>query len=297
MADQTTTAITNQMRAMQCDLFELGIYNADAQNIKGEVVGAMTLRTYDADTLLSSISWLKSMNAKGNHIYIRPAGEHSLTLVDDLSSQALANMKSNGFTPALVVETSPKNYQAWLQHGEILDAKTSTACAKYCANKFDADPGAAAWRQFGRLAGFTNCKAKYRQDNGYFPFVQLKEFTGLSYTEAERTVAAAKQIVSVELAKAEERRKEFAARPPVAYDLKQMKTVDAFRQDPKYGGDNTRADLAFATYAVSKQMPLGDIESALRTRDLSGKGSDARQQDYLTRTIGKAQQNINSMGR
>jgi hypothetical protein len=34
------------------------------------------------------------------------------------------------------------------------------------------DPSAADWRRFGRLPGFTNCKPKYRKEDGLFPFVR-----------------------------------------------------------------------------------------------------------------------------
>jgi len=44
-------------------------------------------------------------------------------------------MKAEGFEPAVVVETSPHHFQAWLNHGQVLDVETSTdlAWAKYGA--------------------------------------------------------------------------------------------------------------------------------------------------------------------
>jgi len=116
----------------------------------------MLLRTWDAETIHRSIPWLRARNAGGAAIYIRPHGEHHLSLVDDLSAQAVQQMKGSGFEPTLVVETSPGNFQAWLNHGRILDKKTSTAAARVLAERFGGDPGAADWRHFGRLAGFAN---------------------------------------------------------------------------------------------------------------------------------------------
>jgi hypothetical protein len=74
--------------------------------------------------------------------------------VRDLTADAVQQMKESGFEPTLVVETSPGNHQAWLNHGKILDKRTSTAAAKALAEKFGGDPGAADWRHFGRLSGF-----------------------------------------------------------------------------------------------------------------------------------------------
>jgi hypothetical protein len=58
---------------------------------------------------------------------VRPSGEHNLSLVDDLTKDGVVAMKRSGLTPAIVVETSPNNYQAWLKHPEQLDKALSTA--------------------------------------------------------------------------------------------------------------------------------------------------------------------------
>jgi hypothetical protein len=48
------------------------------------------------------------MNLNRGHIYVRPAGAHRLSLVDDLKAGTLVRMKAAGFAPAAVVETSPE---------------------------------------------------------------------------------------------------------------------------------------------------------------------------------------------
>jgi hypothetical protein len=53
------------------------------------------------------------------------------------------------------------------------------------AERYDADPGAADWRRFGRLPGFTNCKPKYRKPDGLFPFVRLHSDGGQQYPMAD----------------------------------------------------------------------------------------------------------------
>jgi hypothetical protein len=98
-----------QLRAMGCERFELGV-RRDA--------GEMILREgQDAIEIEEAIKWLRHENAKGAHIYVRPAGLHALSLIDDLSAEAIERMKAEGFEPAVVVETSPNNFQAWLNHG------------------------------------------------------------------------------------------------------------------------------------------------------------------------------------
>ena len=67
-----------------------------------------------------------------------------------------------------------------------------------------------------------------------------------------------------------------------------LKSIESFRADPKYGGDGKRADLAYAVYALSRGQTEIDVEAAIRSRDLSHKGNERRQQDYVERTIKKA---------
>ena len=117
-----------QLRAMGCERFDLGI-KRDARE--------MSLREGQGSIeIAEAIKWLRHENAKGAHIYVRPAGLHALSLIDDVSTEAIARMKVEGFEPAVVVETSPNNFQVWLNHGQVLDAVMSTRAAKQLAERF-----------------------------------------------------------------------------------------------------------------------------------------------------------------
>ena len=98
-----------QLRAMSCERFDLGIRRDAGEMILREGQGAFEIE--------QAIKWLRHENGKGAHIYIRPAGTHSLSLIDDLTAEVIERMKVEGFEPAVVVETSPNNFQAWLNHG------------------------------------------------------------------------------------------------------------------------------------------------------------------------------------
>ena len=37
------------------------------------------------------------------------------------TADAIERMRADGFESAVVVETSPNNFQAWLNHGQLLD--------------------------------------------------------------------------------------------------------------------------------------------------------------------------------
>src|SRR5579863_9083075 len=121
----------------------------------------------------------------GAHIYIRPSGQHNLTVLDDLAQESVDRLSADGFEPCAVVETSPGNFQAWLKHHRTYETAVSTFIAQELARRYQADPSAADWRRFGRLPGFTNCKPKHRQANGLFPFVLLRSCSGKPFTLAE----------------------------------------------------------------------------------------------------------------
>jgi hypothetical protein len=252
--------------------FEVGVFDPNSEQ--------MILRTWDRDMVLKSIAWLRYENLNGRNIYIRPAGEHHL------KGTAIQKMKRQGFVPAVLVETSPGNFQAWLNHGKQLERSLSTAVAKSLATEFRGDLGSADWRHFGRLAGFTNRKERYRQPDGDFPYVRLREASGSTYAKAAGFVADVEAKIRNEIAEAERKRKLFLkrARPTREH----LKDIDDFRSDPRYGGAHSRSDLAYAVYSLDHDIPESQVRLRIASQALSYLGSPARQQDYIERIVRKA---------
>jgi hypothetical protein len=291
-SDRTTEAMRRQVIAMASDVFEIGLFKPDAASDEA----VMLPRVWDADTLLRSVAWLRHQNRDGRNIYIRPRGEHKLRLVDDLSRKAVFAMKRAGFAPAAVIETSPGNFQAWVKHPEQLSKELGTAAARKLAERFGGDPGAADWRHFGRLAGYTNRKNRYRDPHsGLHPFVKLIEAHGTVYSEADRFLAEVRSAIEDERKREQHRRSIQSVE--VASRSTDLKSIDSFRADVRYGGDGTRVDLAYAIYAASHGATEAEIEAAIRSRDLSHKGGERRQADYVERTIRKAFENARNQSR
>jgi hypothetical protein len=280
MVDRTTQAAQQQIAAMSAQVFEVGLFKPSAAD-EGRAV--MIPRIWDGATLIRSIPWLRLQNAEGRNIYVRPKGEHDLSLIDDLAADAVKRMKSSGYAPAAIVETSPGNFQAWLKHPRKLPRELSTLAARKLAEEFGGDRGAADWRHFGRLAGFTNRKQKYMNDAGLFPFVRVIEASGVSYVEGERFIAAISAQREIDIRAREDRRR---ASPLPRRQA--IKGIDDFRSNPQFGGDATREDLAFAIYSLSHGSTTDDVAASLRSRDLSHKGDEKRQNQYVERTISKA---------
>lgn len=276
----TFEAVRRQAEAMGVDLFEVGLFKLATPGDPA-AEPEMLPRTWDSATLLKSVSWLRYQNSQGRNIYIRPKGEHPLSMVDDLTAESIERMKQEGFAPCLAVETSPGNFQAWLNHGKALPKAESTLAARALAERFGGDKGAADWRHFGRLAGFTNRKEKHRRPDGQFPYVRLVESSPhLVYSQASEF-----------LEQTHHQRTQVEARAAVLRPSRPsgtLLTIDDFRSGPQYGGDNNRIDLAYAVYALSHGIPEGDVSAAISTRDLTKKGSERRQEQYIKRTVDKA---------
>jgi hypothetical protein len=278
----TMRFVQAQMKAMGVRVFEVGAYRP-AQVDSALQGPEMLIRTWDSESLLRSVGWLRLENFRGRNIYIRPHGEHALTLLDDLTFPAIEQMKSEGFNPSVVVETSLGNFQAWVDHGEVLPKELSTRAARLLSQKFQADPSSADWRHFGRLAGFTNRKEKHRRKDGLSPFVKLIEASGTVYPQAKAFVA--------ELRESYEMAQRTPPRRPLGIPGIQpghLRTIADFRHRPEYQQDGNRIDLAYAIYALSHGVDEEAVRAAVASRDLAHKGTEKRQAEYIERTIQKA---------
>lgn len=172
-ADRTARAVRTQLQAMGCERYEVGL--------RDTAKGTMIPRTWSVAELEHGITWLKHANAHGHDIYVRPAGSMGLLLLDDLTADAVARMHREGFGPAVVVETSPRNLQVWARVAAVpVDPELATAAARILAAVYGGDPNSADWRHYGRLAGFTNRKPEHRLPNGLQPYVRIHEARGVS---------------------------------------------------------------------------------------------------------------------
>lgn len=281
--DRTQIAVALQLAAMGAAEYQLGLLKYDDDDLP------MKTRVYSADKLAdpSTIRYLRLENSKDRNINIVPHGLHSLTLLDDVNTTTVARMKQEGFQPALVIETSPNNFQVWVQHGQVLPEQESSTAARMLAQRFNADPSSASWCHYGRLAGFTNRKAKYKDTKtGYFPFVRLHEHSGAKYERADEFVAQVREAILKE--EEEFRRKEEAAahfRWSGSNDNQRRLTISDFRNRPELGGDGNRIDMAYANWALDHGVPEHEVRSEIGSRDLSKKGGQRGQKAYLDRTV------------
>jgi hypothetical protein len=277
--DKTESAVRNMLTAIEAPLYDVGVLSE-----RGMLPG---LDGIPAAAVLDRLSLLKYCNAHGSHIYIRPSGEHRFTTLDDLNETSLTRLSADGFTPCAVVETSTANFQAWLKHPRVFPKLLSTFAAQTLAARYDADPSAADWRRFGRLPGFTNCKPKYRKEDGLFPFVRLKSHSGEQYPMAE---AFAQEITKhfEEREQEREARRVHASLSPQRGPRLSNLSLERFRTSSKYQDRPAPADIAFCVAAFANRMTEDRIERALADDYLSRDPSPSKRAAYIRRTMEKA---------
>jgi hypothetical protein len=275
--------VRRQLAAMAYDFFDVGILRPDGRMLLSEA--------WMARQIEQAIKRLRRENARGAHIFVRPHDVHTLSLVDDLAVDAIARMTDAGFEPAVVVETSPQNFQVWLNHGRTLDRSMSSCASKELAKRFGGDLSSADWRHFGRLAGFTNRKPERLLQNGLAPYVRLRQCEGRTYAAAYEFLEEVKSLAEYAVAV---RASRVTSRPAANGNL--VQSLSEFHRSPRYGGDLHRADMAWALHAAIRGFSEQQIrDEILSGRDFSKKGRVQRQLSYAERTASKALRTVESI--
>jgi hypothetical protein len=277
--DRTEISVRHMLTAIEAPLYDVGVLSN-----QGMLPG---LDGIPAEAVLARLSLLKSRNARGSHIYIRPTGEHRYTALDDLSKTSLANLTGDGFNPCAVVETSAGNFQAWLKHSAVFPKLLGTFAAQTLATRYHADPSAADWRRFGRLPGFTNCKPKYKRPDGLFPFVRLTSHCGEQYPMAEAFAQEITKLYQEREQERETKRLQASLSPQRGPRLSNV-TLERFRTSGKYRDRPAAADIAFCVAAYANGMTHDQIERALDDEYLSRDPNPSKKAAYIRRTMEKA---------
>ena len=119
--------------------------------------GATVTRKWNKAELLKSIAWLKRMNARGNNVYVRPDGEHGLVLLDSLTKENLASMRSKGFPPVIGIEVNQNEFQAWVKLSDgVLPAEHRRLAKAGLSHTFAGEVTRVTSDGYGWLAGCAN---------------------------------------------------------------------------------------------------------------------------------------------
>lgn len=289
--DRTARAVQKQAEALGGNRFEIGI--------RDPATGRMMNRAWSHAELSRSLPWLKRMNARGNDLYLRPAGEHAYVLVDDLNAAALQRMEQAGYRPAASLETSPGNYQAWVKLASLpVGPDIRRQAARDLAQQFGGDPNSADSRHYGRLAGFTNQKPAHRNAAGQSPYVLAHDCPGTVATAGPPHVQRIQERIEQQAAQREQQtRLEALQNAPEtrgSHNPEHEYQRQAQRLLARYGpsADYSRMDWMIAQdMAKSGRFSQREIEQALR---ICSPHIEARKaghiEDYAARTTERAWQ-------
>ncbi len=289
--DKTRTAVAHQLKAMGCELFDVGP--------EGEK-GLWGKFDKTAQEVMDMIPWLKRQNAQGENIYVRPARsrQEPLVFLDDIFLATVDRMRMDGFAPAVVVESSPGNYQAWVRvqddGSKLSEAVRKTISVELC-RMYGGDIGSCDAVHWGRLAGFTNRKPHHVSRDGLFPYATLTRRTGKTAAAGPRLVVD----IESKLASANERSKQAAlveslretrsafddSDPWWFYEQCLGKLVADFGRDY----DKSRADWIIASYLLERGHDLATVAQVIIdvSEDLQDRKA-SHVHDYIVRTVGKA---------
>lgn len=287
--DRTYLAIRKQLEAMGCEQYEVGISNPET--------GSIPSRVWNTGQVLKSVGYLKSQNMKGSNIFIRPAGDQSagLIMVDDLSQAQLGKLEGQGLKPALSIETSPQNYQAWVRVSDTpLDKELANEVSRTLMKEAGGDPGGVGWRQYGRLAGFTNRKPHHVKENGQYPWVLCRTANGHKAEQAEHLVQACQQSLAARETAPSNNQAEEAGRPstsrPSHIDLSKDYDVQLAALQVRYDKPGQQFDHSRADFMICKNLLKRGAEREALTDMLEKKAERKgdHRLEYAKQTIIKA---------
>ncbi len=272
--DRSLEALQRQIKALGVPLFEIAICSARG----GRTIAR---RQWDGAELEQSTTWLKRMNARGNDIYIKPAGEHGLVLVDGLKTDVLIVMERQGFRPAAIIETRPGSCQAWIKLSdrqlsqEVCDIAAyglaqqfGGVIPEHRASKDHHSPG----NGFGRLAGFTNQAPQHSRD-GQPPYVLARDCCGMLAPGAPAYLRQVEYAIDKAAAQKEKEKRLAAIKAVKVQNKQNYDPVLAYQQQAQHlivqgsaGNDQlVRLDQMIATeMAKSGNWTQQEIEKGIR---------------------------------
>lgn len=205
----------------------------------------------DASTVERRMRELLRLHARGENLYYTPRSEQMHhVLIDDLTDASLRQLLSDGYRPAVVLESSPGKLQAILnvpklgrQDDQVVGNRLIVAL-----NKQYGDPKLQACIHPHRAPGFDNCKweqgapaPKYQRPDGTFPAVELRHAKACTCDRAYTLSYVVARQLDEEIRVAYAQQSEVSAAAPAALPRNAYK---AHYRDIVVRLDDQRIDLS-----------------------------------------------------
>jgi hypothetical protein len=238
---------------------------------------------------------MQRLQRRGENLYYTPLSDtkHHI-LIDDMSREKLERLINDGYKPAVVLESSPGNYQAIItvqKLGTHHDKDVGNRLAERLNQEYG-DPKLSGCIHPHRAPGYENRKPKHRREDGSYPEVRLLK---AERRECAMTLALSTQIDSEYQNQAEQKPKkqtlerrpagEFAAATGGAINAYQRHHKDVLKRQQGGDIDLSRVDSMIAVRMRVTGHTEAEIEAALRQCAPAGRHDEGRDwSDYAQRT-------------
>ena len=221
---------------------------------------------------------MQRLQKRGENIYYTPLSDNKHhILIDDMSREKLEMLLQDGYKPAVVLESSPGNYQAIItlpKLGTTHDKDVGNRLAERLNREYG-DPKLSGCVHPHRAPGYENRKPKHLREDGSYPEVRLLKS---ERRECVKTLALASQIdadyqrQTAQKAKEVPRQPEGKGKPVQTLGGASGDVAEAYQRHYRdilkrqQGGelDLSRVDAMIAVRMRVTGHAQADIEGALR---------------------------------
>ena len=168
-------------------------------------------RGFSPREALARMDEMRRIQSRGENIYYTPLSQdrHHI-LIDDMSAQSVNKLRADGFQPAVILLSSPGNYQCILtipKLGTEFDRQVGNRITELLNRRYG-DKNLSGCIHPHRAPGFENRKPKHRREDGGYPEVKL---IAAARVECPKALALSQQLSS-NLEEEDRKARERAAR-------------------------------------------------------------------------------------
>lgn len=190
---QEPLAATEETVAMckQAELFKRYVYAVQAERVRvtcmrmsenGEKRAFILdkrngeTRGFSPREALARMDEMRRIQSRGENIYYTPLSQarHHI-LIDDMSAQSVNKLRADGFQPAVILLSSPGNFQCILtipKLGTEFDRQVGNRLTELLNRRYG-DKNLSGCIHPHRAPGFENRKPKHRREDGGYPEIKL----------------------------------------------------------------------------------------------------------------------------
>ena len=133
-------------------------------------------RGFTPDEMAAHMPEMLRLQRRGENVYYTPlSDEKHHILIDDMTRDSLKKLQEDGYRPAVVLESSPGNYQCLLtipQLGSEFDRDVGNRITERLNREYG-DKNLCGCIHPHRAPGFENRKPKHKREDGGYPQVKL----------------------------------------------------------------------------------------------------------------------------